>query len=155
MTSKPEFQTSWTITQATISVRVRGLSLFSAGIRGRDLGVRGPKMSIPPYKRGAVNRVCESSQEFVFDQSKCFVYSWFTSVWRPSNIQADAAFIIEIGCTSKVLERFLNDRIIVKTGLAWFTESTCSSSAVLCTINRHSNICTRAYQGLRSSGPQR
>ena len=36
----------------------------------------------------------------------------------PSNLQANAAFIIEIGCTSKVLERFKNDRIIVKTGLS-------------------------------------
>ena len=27
----------------------------------------------------------------VFDRSKCFVYIWYTSVWSPSNMQADAA----------------------------------------------------------------
>ena len=36
----------------------------------------------------------------------------------PSYLQADAAFIIEIGCTSKVLAVFKNDRIIVKAWLA-------------------------------------
>ena len=46
------------------------------------------------------------------------VFRISASVWNPSNLQADAAFIIEIGCTSKVLEGFKNDRIIVKTGPA-------------------------------------
>ena len=33
---------------------------------------------------------------------------------NPFALQADAACIIEIGCTSKVLEMLKNDRIIVK-----------------------------------------
>ena len=97
--------------------------------------------------------VCESIHESVFDRSKCSVYIWYTSVWSPSNLQADAAFIIELGCTSKVLERFKNDRIIVKTWLAWCPKPDYHGSAALYAINRHSNICTRASQGLRSSGP--
>ena len=62
-------------------------------------------------------------------------------------------FFKEIGCTSKVLERFKNDRIIVKTVLAWCPKPDPHGSAVL--YYRHSSICTRAYQRLRSSGPQR
>ena len=36
----------------------------------------------------------------------------------PSNMQTDAAFIKQIGCTSKMRAVFKNDKIIVKTGLA-------------------------------------
>ena len=74
---------------------------------------------------------------------------------NPSNLQADATFFIEIGCTSKVLERFKNDRIMVKTGLAWCPKPDPHGSAALYAINKYSNLCTWAYQGLRSSGPQR
>ena len=85
-----------------------------------------------------LNRVCESIQESAFDRNKCSVYIWYTSIWSPSNLQAGAAFIIEIGCTSKVLERFKNDRIIVKTGLAWCPKPDPHDAAALYTINRHS-----------------
>ena len=44
--------------------------------------------------------------------------SLFLTQVSPSNLLANAAFFIEIGCTSKMLEMFKNDRIIVKTGLA-------------------------------------
>ena len=101
------------------------------------------------------NGVCESIQESVFDRSKCSRYMWYTSVWSPFNLQADAAFIIEISCTSKVSEMFKNDRIIVKTGLAWCPKPDLHDSAALYAINRHSIIRTRTYQGLRSIGPQR
>ena len=52
------------------------------------------------------NRVCESVQESVFDRSQCFVYIWYTSVRSPSNLQVDAAFIVEICRTGKALEMF-------------------------------------------------
>ena len=87
-------------------------------------------------------RVCESIQHSVFDKSKRPVYIWYTSVWSPLNLQADA-------------ERFQNERIIVKTGLAWCPKPDIRGSAALYAINRHSNISTRSYQGLRSSGPKR
>ena len=44
--------------------------------------------------------------------------------------------------------------IIVKTGLAGCLKPDPHGSAALYAINRHSNIRTRAFQGLRSSGPQ-
>ena len=64
------------------------------------------------------NRACESIQESVYDRSKCSVYIRCTSVWSPSNLQADAVFSTAM-CTSNVSEMFKNDKIIVKTGLAW------------------------------------
>ena len=100
-------------------------------------------------------RACESIQESVYDRSKCSVYIWNTSVWSPSNLKADAAFSIEISCTSKVLQMFENDRIIVKTGLAWCPKPYPRGSAALYAINRHSNICTGAYHGLKSSDSER
>ena len=104
-----------------------------------------------------LNRVCENIQhveESVFDRRKCSVYIWYTSVWSPSYLQADAAFIIHMSCTSKVLEKFENDRIIVKTGLAWCPKPDPHVSAALYAINMHSNICARAYQGFRSVAPK-
>ena len=100
------------------------------------------------------NRVCESTQRFVFDRSKCSVCIKYTSVWSRCNLQADAAFITKISCTSKMLEVFKNDRILVKTGLAWCPEASQHCSAALYAINRHSNICTRAYQGLSQVAPK-
>ena len=86
----------------------------------------------------AANRVCESRQEFVLTKVNGFVYRWYTSLWSPSNMQTDAAFIKQIGCTSRVWAMFKNDRIIVKTGLAWCPETRPHGSAALYALNRHS-----------------
>ena len=94
--------------------------------------------------------VCESIQESVFDRSKCSVYVWYTSVWRLSNLQADAAFHVEIGCTSKLWGMFKNERIIVKTRLAWYPKDRPHILAALYAINTP----ILGYIGLRSSSPK-
>ena len=82
------------------------------------------------YNYRSLNWVRESIWEFVFDRDKCFVNIWYTPVWSTSNLQADAAFIIEISSTASK----------VWTGLAWCPEAITAVQLHRYAINRHSNI---------------